>query len=169
MPRALGRVDPWQEGFVKTSHLEKMMVGALLVAIALPVWAAGGNGNLMQITTHVRQTMSGMPPIPPRTLTSTVCTRAGQLDRQGLAELNSKGQCKITQYQKQGNVIRFEEVCTAPMAVTSRGEFHLTGGPDFTGSMHTTFSAAGHAIAVDTAYTGKKLGSCNYQPPKSAD
>lgn len=153
---------------MKTLRVERIAAGALLVAAALPVWATSGSGNLMEITTHVRQTMSGMPPIPPRTLTSKVCTRAGQLDRQGLAELNTRGQCKITQYRKQGNVIRFDEVCTAPMAVTSHGEFHLTGGPDFTGSMHTAFSAAGHAIAVDTEYSGKRVGSCDYRPPKTS-
>ena len=152
---------------MKTLRFE-MAMAVLLATAALPAWAAGGNGNLMQITTHVRQTMSGMPPIPPRTLTSKVCTRTGQLDQQDLAELNTRGQCKITKYQKQGNVIRFDEVCTAPMAVTSHGEFHLTGGPDFTGSMHTEFSAAGHAIAVDTEYAGKKVGSCDYQPPKAS-
>jgi UDP-glucuronate 4-epimerase len=45
-----------------------------------------------------------------------------------------------------------------------------TGGANFTGSLHATFDASGgHPMTVDTEYTGKQVGTCDYTPPKTSD
>jgi hypothetical protein len=140
-----------------------LLAGSLgVAALAAPVWA--GSGQLMDLTIHVKETMAGMAPMPPRTLQKKICTQPGQFDPQAFVAAQSKSDCKITNYKRDGKTVTFDEVCTAPMAVTSHGVFHLADGQDFTGTMHTAFSAAGRAVTVDTDYTGKQDGSCDYQP-----
>jgi Protein of unknown function (DUF3617) len=137
----------------------------VVCVLAVPAWSADADGNLMALTIHIKQTMTGMAAMPARTLTTKVCTRPGHFDPHALHDNPGKARCKVTNYRMQGNVITFDEVCTAPMAITSHGVFHVTGGADFTGTTHTAFNAAGHAVQVDTDYVGKKVGSCTYTPP----
>lgn len=136
-------------------------VGVLAAAAALsaPAWAAA-DGQLMEVTVRVQQQMEGMPTLPAHTMSRKICTKDGSFDRHTLEQLQSRTECSITHYEKQGNVVTFDATCTGPVSVTSHGEFHLTGGSDFTGTMRTSMQAAGHAMTVDTAYTGKKIGSC---------
>lgn len=142
----------------------------LAVLLAWPAWAATDNGQWLDLTVHVRQTMSGMAPIAPRTLHKKICVAAGAFDPQAFAKAESRAECAIRSYAKHGNTVTFDVVCGGAEPTTSHGEFQLTGGPDFTGSMHTEFSAAGHAITVDTEYTGKHLpGTCAYAPPTASD
>jgi hypothetical protein len=130
-----------------------------MAALSTPGWAA--DGQLMDLTMHIQEHMEGMPALPAHTVTRQICSQAGPFDPHALAQLQSDAKCKITQYEKQGDVVSFVEICAAPQSVTSQGVFHLTGGPDFTGTMHTSMDAAGHAVTVDTAYTGKQVGSCD--------
>lgn len=138
----------------------------LAALLAWPAWAATDSGHWLDLTVHVKQTMSGMAPIAPRTLHKKICVGAGAFDPQAFAKAESRAECSIHNYAKHGNRVKFDVVCGGAEPTTSHGEFQLTGGPDFTGSMHTEFSAAGHAITVDTDYTGKQVaGSCAYAPP----
>lgn len=140
------------------------------VLAALPVRAAADSGQWLDLTVQVKQTMSGMAPIAPRTLHKKICVAPGAFDAQAFATAESRAECSIQHYAKHGNTVKFDVVCGGAEPTTSHAEFRLTGGPDFTGSMHTEFSAGGHAITVDTDYTGKAVaGTCAYQPPKTSD
>lgn len=144
-----------------------LLAGGLgVAALAAPAWA--GSGHLMDVTIHVKESMAGMAPIPSRTLQKKICTQPGKFDPQALVAAQSKSDCKITNHRRDGKTVTFDEVCTAPMAVTSHGVFHLTDSQGFTGTMHTAFNAAGRAVTVDTDYTGKQGGNCDYQPPKTS-
>lgn len=151
----------------KPSPRVLLCAGLGLAALAaMPAWAAADNGQWLDLTVHVKQTMSGMAPMAPRTLNKKICVAAGAFDAQAFAKAESRAECSIRHYAKQGNQVTFDMVCGGTEPTTSHGEFKLTGGPGFTGSMHTEFSAAGHAVTVDTAYTGKPAGgTCAYQPP----
>lgn len=140
-----------------------MLLAAMMV---VPAWAGSGNDNLMQVTMHMQETMSGMPAMPPHTVQTKVCTKAGQFDASALNR--AKAQCKMTHYEKKGNVITFDQVCAGPQSITNHGVFHLGPGADFTGNMHTALNAAGHAVTVDTDYTGKRVGGCTYKSPKGS-
>jgi hypothetical protein len=134
--------------------------------ITAPAWAADGSDNLMQVTMRMTEHMSGMPAMPPRSIQTKVCTRAGQFDASALNR--TKGQCKTTHYEKKGNVITFDQMCAGPQSITNHGVFHVGPGADFIGSMHTALNAAGHAVTVDTEYTGKRVGGCTYKPGKDS-
>lgn len=137
---------------------------------ALPVRAGTDNGQWLDLTVHVRQTVSGMAPLVPRTLNKKICVGAGAFDPRAFAKAESRAECSIQHYAKHGNSVQFDVVCGGAEPTTSHGEFKLTGGPGFTGSMRTRFSAGGHAITVDTDYTGEPAGgTCAYQPPRAAD
>jgi hypothetical protein len=147
------------------------LLGAGLMTFAMsaePVWAAGTAGNLMQLTIQAVEHMAGMPVMPPHTVSQKVCMSAKRFDPEQMLRKQSQTDCKITNYKMNGKVITFDETCTQPAAITSHGEFHLGDGPNFTGTMHTEMSMEGHAITVDTSYTGERVGSCTYTP-KAAD
>lgn len=153
---------------VKARCLEMTVLGALLATAAAPSMAAGGDGSLMEVTTTIKQSRSGMPAMPSRTMTSKVCSAPGAFDPHTLEKLNSHNQCKTTHFKKQGDTVTFDQVCTAPVAMTMHGTFRTTGGANFTGSMHASFDAGGHPMTVDTEYTGKQIGTCDYQPPRAS-
>jgi hypothetical protein len=114
--------------------------------------------------------MSGMPAMPSRTMTHKVCSAPGSFDPHALNKMNPHNQCKIANFKKQGDTVTFDQVCTAPVAITMHGTFRTTGGANFTGSLHATFDAGGgHPMTVDTEYTGKQVGTCDYTPPKTSD
>lgn len=137
--------------------------------VAWPVWAAAASGRWLDLTVHVKQTLSGMAPMAPRTLHKKICVGAGAFDARAFAKAESRSECSIQHYAERGNTVTFDVVCGGAEPTTSHGEFQLTGGPDFTGSMHTEFGAAGHAVTVDTDYTGKQAGgTCTYPPPKAS-
>lgn len=155
---------------MKTSCFGTILLGALACMVAAPTRAAGGDGSLMEVTTTIKQSMSGMPAMPSRTMTHTVCSAPGSFDPHALNKMNPHNQCKITNFKKQGDTVTFDQVCTAPMAMTMHGTFRTTGGANFTGSMHASFDAGGgHPMTVDTEYTGKQVGTCDYKPPKTTD
>ncbi len=137
------------------------------IAAALPLDAAADSGHLMALTVQVQQTMAGAPAIPPHTLVRQMCMRPGAFDAKAFVHEQSQSGCQLRNYTRQGNTVTFDEVCEGAEPSTSHGTFQLTDGADFTGDMHTAFSAAGRAITVDTHYAGKQLGACKYSPPAS--
>ncbi|WP_172419034.1 DUF3617 domain-containing protein [Candidatus Nitrosoglobus terrae] len=141
----------------------------ILATTMLPTWAISSNGNLMDLTIHIKQTIAGASALPARTLQKKICMQPGNFDPQAFAKAESRNSCKIEHYQKEGKVVTFDIACTKPEAATSRGVFHLTGGADFTGTTHTTFNTTGRAITIDIDYTGKQVGICPYTPQKPAD
>lgn len=155
---------------MKTSCSGTILLGVLVAMAAAPAWAAGGDGSLMEVTTTVKQSMAGMPAMPSRTLTRKVCSAPGSFDPHALNKMDPHSQCKIANFRKQGDTVTFDQVCTAPMAMTMHGTFRTTGGANFTGSMHATFDAGGgQPMTVDTEYAGKQVGTCDYKPPKASD
>lgn len=150
------------------SKLRNTMFGGALVTgalMALPAMAA--NGNLMQLTIKVVENMAGMASMPAQTVTRKICMGTEKFDPQEMLRQQSGTDCKISNYKMDGKVITFDESCTKPAAVTAHGEFHLGDGPNFTGTMHTEMNAAGHAITVDSSYTGERVGACEYTPKKN--
>ena len=128
---------------------------------------AAEEGQLMQLTMHVQEHIAGMAALPAHTVSRQICVKAGSFDPKAFAQLQSSAKCTMIHYEKQGDVVTFDETCAAPQAVTNHGVFQLTGGADFTGTMLTSMQAAGHAVTVDTAYTGKKIGSCAPEAQKA--
>lgn len=153
------------------NKLRNLMFGGACVAaavMAVPALAAGG--NLVELTIQTEEHMPDMPQmvsIPPQTVTRKVCIGAGRFDPQQLLKAQSNTDCKLTHYKMSGDVITFDESCTQPATVTSHGEFHVSDSGDFSGKMHTVMNAAGHSVSVDSSYQGKKVGSCDYTPPKA--
>lgn len=147
-----------------------MLTGVIGVAAlaAAPLRAAPERGLLMDLTVHTKEQMSGMPAMPPRTLHKKICTRPGEFDPRAFVQAESQTTCKIKNYKKSGKLVTFDVTCSGPEPVTSHGEFHLTAGSGFTGSMHTSLSAVGHAVTVDSEFTGKRAGTCTYKPPKTS-
>ena len=156
---------------MKTNKMHvAMLAGGIGVALMLSGLAHAGDGSLMEVTTTIKQSMSGMPAMPSRTMTHKVCSAPGSFDPHALNKMNPHSQCEIANFKKQGDTVTFDQVCTAPMAMTMHGTFRSTGGANFTGSMHATFDAGGgHPMTVDTEYTGKQIGTCDYKPPKTSD
>lgn len=149
------------------NKLRNTMFGGVLVTGALmAVPAVAANGNLMQLTIKVVESMTGMAAMPARTMTRKICMTTGKFNPQAMLRRKSGTDCKITNYKMNGKLVTFDESCTQPAAVTSHGVFHLGDGPNFTGKMHTEMTAAGHKITVDSSYIGKRVGSCKYTPKK---
>lgn len=147
-----------------------LLTGVIGIAAlaAAPLRAAPAKGLLMDLTVHTKEQMSGMPTMPAHTLHRKICTRPGEFDPRAFVQSESKASCKIKNYKKSGNRVTFDVTCSGPQPVTSHGEFHLTAGSGFTGSMHTSLSAAGHAVTVNSEFTGKRAGTCTYEPPKAS-
>lgn len=143
------------------------VLAALAVSGMPAAWAAA-EGHLVELNMQVQEQMQGMSALPAHTVTRQICLADGALDQRALAQLQSGTACQVTHYDKQGDTVSFDAVCTAPQAVTSHGVFHLTGGADFTGTVQTAMSVAGHAVTVDTAYTGKEVGSCTPAAPQGS-
>lgn len=155
---------------MKTKAYVAVVAGGVGVALLLGGVARAGDSSLMEVTTTIKQSMSGMPAMPSRTLTHKVCTQPGSFDPHILDKLNAHDQCRITNFKRQGDTVTFDQVCTAPMPMTLYGTFRTTGGANFTGSMHASFDAGGgRPMTVDTEYTGKQIGTCDYTPPKTSD
>jgi hypothetical protein len=155
---------------MKTELRVAMLAGGVGVAMMMAGVARAGDGSLMEVTTTVKHSMSGMPAMPSRTMTHRVCSAPGAFDPHALNKMDPNNQCKIANFKKQGDTVTFDQVCTAPMAMTMHGTFRTTGGANFTGSLHATFVAGGgHPMTVDTEYTGKQVGTCDYKPPRASD
>jgi hypothetical protein len=153
------------------AHLRATLLAvgfALVGAGVLPLRAASDTGQLMALTVEVHQTLAGSPAIAPHTLIRQFCLRPGPFDPGAFVREQSQAGCQLKNYRRQGQQVRFGEVCTGAEASTSHGTFQLTDGADFTGDVHTTFSAAGRAVTVDTHYTGKRIGACRYPPSPSS-
>lgn len=145
-----------------------LVASAALAVSGLPPARAAAEGHLVELTMQVQEHMQGMPALPAHTVTRQICLPEGSFDQHALAQLQSGPSCQVTHYDRQGDTVTFDAVCTAPQAVTSHGVFHLTGGTDFTGTVQTAMDMAGHAVTVDTAYTGKGAGSCTPAPPQAS-
>ncbi|MGH8228652.1 MAG: DUF3617 domain-containing protein [Steroidobacteraceae bacterium] len=147
-----------------------LLTGAIGIAAlaAAPLRAAPEKGLLMDLTVHTKEQMSGVPAIPPRTLHKKICTRPGEFDPRAFVRAESQASCKIEHYKKSGKLVTFDVTCSGPQPVTSHGEFHLTADSGFTGTMHTSLSAAGHAVTVDSQFTGQRAGTCTYKPSKAS-
>lgn len=138
--------------------------------IAVPVWAAGQNGNQMHMTIQVTMHMAGMPATP-RTLERDFCMPAGKFDPEAMNRAmnkNTHNKCSVAHYSISGNVVTYDIKCEAPMDLVSHAVVHLTGNGGFTGKAHTTMSAEGQAMSMDDEYTATRTGSCTYTPPPSS-
>src|SRR5690348_849334 len=103
------------EACMKTNKMHvAMLAGGIGVALMLSGLAHAGDGSLMEVTTTVKQSMSGMPAMPSRTLTRKVCSAPGSFDPHALNKMNPNGECKIANFKKQGDTVTFDQVCTAP-------------------------------------------------------
>ncbi|MGH8124332.1 MAG: DUF3617 domain-containing protein [Rhodanobacteraceae bacterium] len=154
---------------MKTPRFGSIVAAALLVpAAAVPVWASGGTGRLMDITTHVVMQMAGMagaPTMPPRTLHKKVCVPPEGFDPRPIVEAETKGKCSITNYSSHGGDVSFDMVCSTPAGnMTGHSTFH-SGSADVTGNTHAKMSAGGFTMTMDSTYSGKQVGTCNYTPP----
>jgi hypothetical protein len=155
---------------MKTTMHVAMLAGGVGLTLMMAGVARAGDGSLMEVTTTMKQSMPGMPAMPSHTLTRKVCSAPGSFDPHALNKMNPHSQCEIANFKKQGDTVTFDQVCTAPMAMTMHGTFRTTGGANFTGSMHASFDAGGgHPMTMDTEYTGKQIGTCDYKPPKTSD
>ncbi|HEU0196545.1 MAG TPA: DUF3617 family protein [Nevskiaceae bacterium] len=137
-----------------------MLGVALALAGECGIAAAAAPGQLVDLTVRVQESMTGMPAIPPRTMHRQACMAStGHFDPHALEQARKTNDCHIEHYQRKGEVVTYDMICTKPEAVTSHGTFHVKSAADFTGTMHTRLTAAGHAISVTTDYTAKPVGS----------
>lgn len=148
------------------NRLRNTLFGGGLIAaalIAMPALAA--DGNLMEITIHTEQQVSGMGQLPAQTVQRKICMSAKRFDTEQLLKSVVHSGCKLTNYKSAGELLTFDVVCDKPIQVTSHAEFHGNAA-NFTGNMHSDVNANGHAMSLDANYTGTKVGTCDYVPPK---
>ena len=140
--------------------------GAFLAAAVMGMPALAANGNLVQVTIQTEMNVPGMGSMPAQTTTRKVCMGTGRFTAEQLLKSEPKNNCKITNYKIAGNVVTFDSVCRGATTVTTHGEFHLSGAANFTGKIHGEINAEGHAATMDATYTGVRVGTCDYTPPK---
>lgn len=151
---------------MNSRHIACFVATCALALCALPA-IAGQSGNLMKMTVTTRMTMHGMGTMGPMTHTSKVCTSAQRPDPSQM--MRHQGDCHVTDYKKSGDSISYHMSCTGQMQMTGSGTYHMLGGGDIQGSMHIEGKEGPQSIVMDTQYTGKRIGSCDYTPPAKSD
>lgn len=139
--------------------------GVLIIVLAMNLPALAADGNLVELSIQTEMHREGMGPIPAASMKHKVCMRTARLEAQDLLTHQLANGCKIANYKIDGTLVTFDAICSKP-EVRSHGEFHMTGAADFTGKVHTEMNTQGLSVTMDSSYTGKKIGSCNYVPPK---
>lgn len=135
----------------------------IILALCAPLAIASEPGNLMHTTSTVHVQMPGMPAMPPRSHTQTVCVAARHPDPRDMLR-NSK-QCQVTDYKRVGNTVSYHMQCTAPMAMTGDGKFTLLANDGLHGTVHMTANFDGQHMQSDMTFDASKVGSCDYTPP----
>ena len=137
----------------------------ILAACAGPALAWGAAGNLMKldIATHVQ--MAGMANMPTSTLQRQICTAAGKPDPRQFVQHD--GSCIVSNYRQVGQTISYHMACKGPAQASGDGRFELLGQGNFRGQLEMSSQAGGHAIQMQTTYSGQRVGSCTYVPSKA--
>lgn len=139
--------------------------GALIAAVAIGIPALAADGNLVDLSIQTEMHVEGMSSLPPHTSERKVCMQATRLEAQDLLTHRLASGCKVTNYKIDGKLVTFDVMCTKPES-RIHGEFHLTDAANFIGKVHSEANAEGHAMSMDAIYTGTKVGTCDYVPPK---
>ncbi len=136
---------------MKTNKMHvAMLAGGIGVALMLSGLAHAGDGSLMEVTTTIKQSMSGMPAMPSRTMTHKVCSAPGSFDPHALNKMNDA--IASLALDAGADVVVLPE--------TTRATADAVAG---------LMKEGGHPMTVDTEYTGKQIGTCDYKPPKTSD
>ena len=137
----------------------------VLVACASPVLAWGATGSLMKldIVTHVQ--LAGMANMPASTLQRQVCAAADKPDPREL--LQHRGACTVSDYRQVGQTISYHMTCPGQARFSGDGRFDLLGHGNFRGALEMSGQAGGRAVQMQTTYSGQRVGSCTYVPPKA--
>lgn len=131
---------------------------AVLALAAIPCLAQTLAGTVIDFKVTATATMQGTAAMPARTMERKVCMAPGKFDPQAL--LHQGGDCRVSDYQVKGDTTTFHVACTAPQAVASDGEFHRRADGGFDGSMHSTMTAGGREVSMETTYQGTPGGAC---------
>lgn len=134
--------------------------------VALPV-AAGEPGNLMKMTTTVHMNMSGMPAMGPMTHSMDVCTSAQRPDPTRM--MRDAKDCRVSNYQRTADTVTYHMECSGHMQMSGDGRFQMLPGGGIRGSIHVTGNTGGQPMTMDMDFDGRRIGACDYTPPKSTD
>lgn len=138
---------------------------AVALALCAPLAIASEPGNLMHTTSTMHMQMPGVPAMPPRTHTQTVCVAARHPDPRDM--MHNGGQCHISNYKMVGNTVSYHVECGAPMHMNGDGKFTLLANDGIHGSVHMTANIDGQHMQSDMTIDATKVGSCDYTPPSS--
>lgn len=135
-----------------------------LALIVTPVFAQSEPGNLMKETSVTRIQMPGVA-MPARTQTMQVCVSAKKPDPREMTK--QQKDCTISDYTKVGDTVSYHMAC-GQMQMSGDARFQLRADGGMHGTIHSDSNAGGQKMVMDMTIDGKRIGSCNYTPPKSA-
>ena len=142
---------------VRNTVLSLTTLGLLLPAMS----ALAEEGELWQ--TEVKMEMPGMPAaMPPQS--ATVCQPKGRNEEMSIPKDAS---CKTTDFNKSGNKTSFKVACNGKgNSMIGSGEVETLGSDSYRGKMHMIMNSAGRKMEMTQNFTSKRVGKCDYQPPK---
>lgn len=143
------------------------LAGFCALCLIAPPGSAREPGNMMKMTTTTRMNMAGMPSMGPMTHTTNVCTSTKRPDPRQM--MKSEKDCKVSNYQEEGDTISYQMQCTGTMQMSGNGKFQMLPGGGIRGSIHVTGSTGGQPMAMDMDFDGQRIGACDYTPPTSVD
>ncbi len=137
-------------------------------AVALlftPMLALAEPGYEMQMTTSMKmQLPSGA--MPPQTHTSKVCTSAKKPDMSQIMKGNKT--CTISNYKQVGNNVSYHTVCDQGIHMQGDTRMQFQTGGGIHGQTQMVSTSPGQKTSMDVSFDGKRIGSCDYKPPKAA-
>lgn len=135
---------------IKHWHGGAVAVGTLLLFALTPV-RADAPGVLWQTTSQM--VMEGMPFSPPP-MTLEIC-KSSQWTR---PPPPPRGQtCTQSNFQRTGNKISWDQVCTGEMDMIGHGEITFDGPDSYRG----TITSTAEGVTMTINLSGKKKGTCD--------
>ena len=121
-------------------------------------------GELWQA--EVKMEMPGMPAMPPQSVKQCVPKKT-KAEREEML-IPKDPACKTTDFKKSGSKTSFKLTCNSNGAsMTGAGEVEQLGDDGYRGKMHMVMNQGKEKMEMSQSFSGKKLGKCDYQPPKS--
>ena len=139
--------------------VNSLLAGLIGVYASLSVAAAPG--ELWEITSKME--MDGMPMSMPAQTQQACLPKDKKPD--SMVPKNESSDCKMTEQKQVGNKMSFKMVCSGKDPMTGSGEI-TSSGNSYSGKMQISGKMEGESIDMKQSFSGKKLGTCEYTPPK---
>ena len=132
-----------------------------LIGVCASLSAVAAPGELWEITSKME--MDGMPMSMPAQTQQACLPKDKKPD--SMVPKNESSDCKMTEQKQVGNKMSFKMVCSGKDPMTGSGEI-TSSGNSYSGKMQISGKMEGESIDMKQSFSGKKLGTCEYTPPK---